>query len=215
MSWFLKKKQLTSWSLKKKQLTSWSLKKKQLTSWSLKKEQLTSWSLKKKQLTSWSLKKEQLTSWSGPWEMRVWGLESRMSEVLAPRLSISTWIQNTYKFERHIENRMSTSPFIFIRNKRPVTSSEGFHVRDMSSEACAAHPVGRYSPLQIVITVWRTFFLNLNLRGQVREPAADYNGCLACIYIFFKCAIRTFTSVPGATSDQITQQNSLQRAGGP
>jgi hypothetical protein len=28
----------------------------------------------------------------------------------------------------------------------------------MSSEGCAAHVVGNYSPLQIVMAVWRTFF---------------------------------------------------------
>ncbi len=30
--------------------------------------------------------------------------------------------------------------------------------RDMSSEGCAAHPVGYNSPLQIKMAIWRPFF---------------------------------------------------------
>ncbi len=48
----------------------------------------------------------------------------------------------------------------------------------MSSEGCAAHPVGYNSPLQTKLAIWRIFY-NLNLLARVWEPATDYNGCLA------------------------------------
>ncbi len=39
--------------------------------------------------------------------------------------------------------------------------------------------VGCDSPLQIVMTVWRTFFFNLNFLGRVWQPSSDSNGSLA------------------------------------
>jgi hypothetical protein len=60
--------------------------------------------------------------------------------------------------------------------------SEGFSAlgrkcRDMSSEGCAAHPVGYNNPLQINMVIWRSFF-KCNLLGWVLEPAANKIGCL-------------------------------------
>jgi hypothetical protein len=62
------------------------------------------------------------------------------------------------------------NPFLFIKNKQLFLSSEGFSVlqkrQDMFSEGYAAqfsaHPVRCDSPLQVVMVVWRIFFLNLN-----------------------------------------------------
>jgi hypothetical protein len=48
----------------------------------------------------------------------------------------------------------------------------------MFSEDNAANPVVCDIPLLIVMAIWCTF-LNLNLLGQVWQPAAVYNGCLA------------------------------------
>ncbi len=48
----------------------------------------------------------------------------------------------------------------------------------MTSEGCAAHPVGYISPLQTKMAIWR-IFLNLYFLAGVWEPATDYNGCLA------------------------------------
>jgi hypothetical protein len=53
------------------------------------------------------------------------------------------------------------NPFIYIRNKHRVISSEGFSAlekkhHDMFSEVNAAHLIGWDSPLQIVIAVWHT-----------------------------------------------------------
>jgi hypothetical protein len=70
-------------------------------------------------------------------------------------------------------------------------SSEGFSALDISSEGCATHPVGYNSPLQEVMAVWRASNL---------EKIAS-NG-----HYYMQRA---------ATPDQITQQNSLQGAGGP
>ncbi len=46
----------------------------------------------------------------------------------------------------------SFNPFLFIKNIRLFISSEGF------SEGNAADPVGRDSPLKLVMAVWGTFF---------------------------------------------------------
>jgi hypothetical protein len=63
------------------------------------------------------------------------------------------------------------NPFLFIKNKRLLTSSEGFSTLekcpDMLSEGNAAHPVGCDSPVQIVMAVWRPFCLNSNFLGRV------------------------------------------------
>jgi hypothetical protein len=75
------------------------------------------------------------------------------------------------------------NPFIFIKNKHRVMSSEGFSVLKkcchMFSARNAAQPVGCDSPLQIILTVWRTLKQNLSLVGWVWHPSANYNGWLA------------------------------------
>jgi hypothetical protein len=51
--------------------------------------------------------------------------------------------------------------------------------------------------------------------AHVWQPAADNNGCLAHFKFKVGCAKTITISRRAATPDQITQQNSLQRAGGP
>jgi hypothetical protein len=111
------------------------------------------------------------------------------------------------KYNRTI---LQISPFIFIRNKRNVISSEGFSALEKRAVICLQRGVlhiqsGITALLKIVMAVWRTF-LNLKLLGLMWE-LANYNGCLA-LHIFKKCTKRPLLS---ATSDQITHQNSLQR----
>ncbi len=88
----------------------------------------------------------------------------------------------------------------------------------MFSEGNAANP-------DIVMTVWYTFF-SLNFLGLVRQPSADNNSCFAKLRFLKKCAKHQLLSAEGfrfsqfrrtgpVTPDQVTQQNSLQRAGGP
>ncbi len=67
----------------------------------------------------------------------------------------------------------------------------------MSSEGCAqcaAHPVGYISPLQLKMAIWRTFFLNFNLLGRVREPDVDYNGSFSRFKLKKKLAKRPVSS---------------------
>ncbi len=78
----------------------------------------------------------------------------------------------------------------------------------------AAHPFRCDSPLQIVMAIWSTF-LNLNLLGRVWEPAVDYEGCWARFIFLKKSAKRPLFLQQAVTPDKVTQQNSLQRAGGP
>jgi hypothetical protein len=54
------------------------------------------------------------------------------------------------------------------------------------------------------MAIWRTF-LNLNLLDRAWETVEDYNGYL--VRLKFKKAHQM--------ADQVIQQNSLQRAGGP
>jgi hypothetical protein len=75
----------------------------------------------------------------------------------------------------------------------------------MLSEGNAAHPVGCDSPLQILMAVWRPFCLNSNFLGHVRQPSADNNDAPKGHYYLQR----------SVTLDQITQQNSLPRAGAP
>jgi hypothetical protein len=77
---------------------------------------------------------------------------------------------------------------------------------DMSSDS---YSVGSYSPLQIKMAILRTFLKNWNLLGRVWQPAAHCNGCLE------PCSKRPLLTAEAATPDQITQQNSSQRARGP
>ncbi len=76
---------------------------------------------------------------------------------------------------------------------------------DMLSEVNAAHPFGCDSPLEIVMAVWHLFWFNSNFLGRVRQPSADNNGAPKG-HRFLQRVI---------TPDQITQQNSLQRAEAP
>ncbi len=73
----------------------------------------------------------------------------------------------------------------------------------MLSEDNAAHPVGCVSALQIEMTVWRPFCLSTNFLGRVWQPSDDNNGAPKSQYYLQRAV----------TPDQITQQNSLQRAG--
>jgi hypothetical protein len=73
----------------------------------------------------------------------------------------------------------------------------------MLSQGNAAHPFGCDSPQQIVMAVWRPFCLNSNFLGRAGQPYADNNGA----------PIGHFYLQRAVTPDQITQQNSLQRAG--
>ncbi len=83
----------------------------------------------------------------------------------------------------------------------------------MSPEGCAAHPVVCNSLLQIVLAVWRIILnWNWNLLGGLREPSAGY---MAVWYASKKAPNNHHYLQRAATPDQITQQNSLQRAGGP
>jgi hypothetical protein len=94
-------------------------------------------------------------------------------------------------------------PFLFIKNKQLFISSEGFSAL-MFSEGNAALPVWCDSPLQIVMAVWRTLF-EFKLLGRVLQPSADNNGAPNGHYYLQRAV----------TPHQITQQNSLQRAGAP
>jgi hypothetical protein len=70
---------------------------------------------------------------------------------------------------------------------------------DISSAGYVPHPVGYNSPQQIIVSVWRTKF---KFAGWRRIMA---------IFAHFKF----YNLQWAATSDQITQQNSLQKAIGP
>jgi hypothetical protein len=76
---------------------------------------------------------------------------------------------------------------------------------DTLSEGNAAHPFGCDSLWSIVMAVWRSFCFNSNFLGRVRQPSAENNGEPRGHYYLQRAV----------TSDQITLQNSLQRAGGP
>jgi hypothetical protein len=56
--------------------------------------------------------------------------------------------------------------------------------------------------------------MNLNLLGQVWQPAANYNGCLQRFKFKKNVPNGNYYRQQAAKPDQITQ-NSLQRAGGP
>ncbi len=76
------------------------------------------------------------------------------------------------------------NPFILIKNKRLVISSEGFSALEKNAVRCSQRAMlpiqwGCDSPL-LIIWQFDTYFLSLNLLGQVWEPNADNNGCLVC-----------------------------------
>ncbi len=106
--------------------------------------------------------------------------------------------------------KVDFNPFLFIKNKWLFISSEDFSplekkCPDKLSEGNAAHPVRCGSSLQIVMAVWRPFCLISNFLGGVQQPYADNNGAPKGHYYLQRAV----------TPDQITQQNSLQRAGAP
>jgi hypothetical protein len=85
----------------------------------------------------------------------------------------------------------------------------------MFSEGNAAPPVGCDSLLKIVMAVCHIFFY-LNCLGWVWawQTAADNNGCLARFKFKKMCAKWPLLyAAQAVTPEQITQQNSLQRAG--
>jgi hypothetical protein len=113
------------------------------------------------------------------------------------------------------KNRTTTlqiNPLLFIKNEHLLLSSESFSTLEKKaqkscvSEGNAAHPVGSDSPLQIVMAVWRPFCLNSNFLGRVRQPSAADNNGAPKGHFYLQRAV---------TPNQITQQNSLQRAGAP
>ncbi len=75
----------------------------------------------------------------------------------------------------------------------------------MLSEGNAANPFGCDSPLQVVMAVWRPFCLNSNFLGRLWQSSADNIGAPKGQYYLQRAV----------TPNQITQQNSLQRAGAP
>jgi hypothetical protein len=85
----------------------------------------------------------------------------------------------------------------------------------MSSEDCVAHPVGYRSPLQITNGRLAYFFFKFELAGSGVGAR--------CRLQWLFDTLQTKISVPNghyylqlaAAPNQITQQNSLQRLGGP
>jgi hypothetical protein len=109
---------------------------------------------------------------------------------------------------------------LFIKNKCRVISSEGLYALKKNAVLCSQRAM---LLIQSVVTACCKYsngrlahlFFTLNLLGWVWQPAADYSGCLAC-FGFKKSAPNGHYYLQRAvTSDQITQQNSLQKAGGP
>jgi hypothetical protein len=88
----------------------------------------------------------------------------------------------------------------------------------MFSVGNVAHPVGLTARPLADNNVSGALVKNLSLFGWVCQPAANCNGCLAC-FQFLKKPIKLpllFTvGCHSVTPNQITQQNSLQRAGDP
>ncbi len=76
-------------------------------------------------------------------------------------------------------NLRRNSPFLFIKHKRILISSEGFSTLEKKTPwyvirgNADMHPVGCYRPLQIVVAVWRSFCLNSSFLGRVWQPSAD------------------------------------------
>jgi hypothetical protein len=60
-----------------------------------------------------------------------------------------------------------------------------------------------------------TLFKSSNLLGRVWQPAANFNGRLMCFKFYKLCQTAITFCKRAATPNNITQQNSLQRAGGP
>jgi hypothetical protein len=118
-----------------------------------------------------------------------------------------------------VSNTRCTSPFLFIKNKRLFISFEGFSALQKNAMICSqmamlpsAHPVG-WCMLQP--SVWRTFF----------KIQTSWVGCDSpLLTIMAVCRISNFKKMAPKDNSylqkavlpgQITQQNSLQRAGAP
>jgi hypothetical protein len=98
------------------------------------------------------------------------------------------------------------NPFLFIKNKLLFISYPTLkECSAFLSEGNAANPVGCDSPLQIEMAVWRPFCLSSNFLGGVLQPSADNNGAPKGHYYLQRAV----------TPNQITQQNSVQKAGAP
>ncbi len=119
-----------------------------------------------------------------------------------------------------LKNHDLVNPFVFIRNRRSVIYqrvSLPLKKRPLcvSRESCAVHPDKYIRPLQIVLAVLRTFFYF--------ELAGSDVGAFCRLYIWRLARFNFKKSAPNdhyylqraATPEQITQQNSLQKAGGP
>ncbi len=105
-------------------------------------------------------------------------------------------------FNQILGQWQALNPFMFIRSKLRIMSSMGFSAlektrRDMSSESCAAHPVGYNSPTQIKRALGALFCIWLNFLGRLLQHAAYYNGCLARFKFKKKCTKRPFLSATG------------------
>ncbi len=83
----------------------------------------------------------------------------------------------------------------------------------MFSEGNAAHPVGCDSTLQLGMAVWYPFF-EFEILCRCDNPLLT-TMLFGALQISKKCANRPNYLQRAVTPNQITQQNSLQRAGGP
>ncbi len=80
----------------------------------------------------------------------------------------------------------------------------------MPSEGCAAHPVRYNSPLKIKMAMWRTFFIIKFELAGLGVGARFRQECMFGALKMRQKAITFCSRLPHPT-----QQNSLQRAGGP
>ncbi len=115
------------------------------------------------------------------------------------------------------------NPFIFIKSKRRDISSEGFSAREKNALICSQRAMLPAVPIQSWYVSrgqccphsWYDFRGQCCPSSWVWQPAADNSSCLAH-FKFKKSAQNGNFYLPRAViPDQITQQNSLQRAGGP
>jgi hypothetical protein len=126
---------------------------------------------------------------------------------------VQYYAQKSFKYpQKKIVSRNSASinPFLFIKNKQLFTSLEGFSTLEKNAliryqRAMLPILLGVTALWSIVMAVWRSFCFNSNFLGRVRQPSAENNGEPTGHY-YLQMAV---------TSDQITLQNSLQRAGVP
>ncbi len=113
-------------------------------------------------------------------------LQNRIADCLMDvhlTLSYSSTI-NGYLYHQRVSPPLKKTPWYVIRG-----------------QCCPSIRV--WQRLWIVMAVWRTFYLNSNFLGRVWQHTADYNGVPKGHYYLQRAV----------TPEQITQQNSLQRAG--